>query len=158
MATAIEFSFEFTLWKWDSIVGDGFSAFFFDAEVPFLPGSAGKGLVYQTNLPNTPGIGLGGGYSAVFIDAYGNGCYNIGGLPDTVCLKGSVVGFGNGSIGERTSTSSYPTLAATRKIRMYSLLNAADSVPQLTPSDNRQVRPAGRALLDRGKSALFLVD
>jgi hypothetical protein len=36
MATGIEFSFDFALWKRDSIVGDGFSAFFSDADVPLI--------------------------------------------------------------------------------------------------------------------------
>ena len=101
LVLTIYLSSRFLSARWDSILGNGFSAFFFDADVPFQVGAAGKGLVYMTNYPYEPAgsaIGLGGAYIAVFIDALGESCYGTGSpLAETVCLVGSVVGFGNGS-------------------------------------------------------------
>ena len=143
MTTAIEFSFEFAIWKWGTYLGDGISAFFFDADVAFARGEYGRGLLYTPNYPDYPEgatLGIAGGYAAVFIDGLGNPC---SGSDEAVCLKGPVAGFGNGAIGNRTNVrQGYQRLAYRGKIKRFTIRNETDSVPPLL-GDGRKVRPPG---------------
>lgn len=144
MTTAIEFIFEFAIWKWGTYLGDGISAFFFDADVTFDKGAFGRGLVYTPNCPDRregDTLGLAGAYAAVFIDGLNLPC---SGSDEAVCLKGPVAGFGNGAIGNRSDVrNGYQRIAYRDKIRRFTIRNATDSQPPLQ-GDLRKVRPPGK--------------
>jgi uncharacterized repeat protein (TIGR01451 family) len=122
---------EFDYSTWGGNGADGYSVFLFDANVgAFNIGAFGGSLGYAQKLTtsacgnpapaNVPGIS--GGYIGIGVDEYGNfadcgeGRYlsaygNSNTVPNTVTVRGSVVGFGAGAVGQTLSTSSYPWIA-----------------------------------------------
>ncbi len=99
---------------WGGTGADGYSVFLFDAGVStFNIGAFGGSLGYAQKLttqswyhaPTVPGIS--GGYMGIGVDEYGNFCNPTEGrylgrgrlYPNTVTVRGSVVGFGGGAIG-----------------------------------------------------------
>ena len=106
---------DFTAWGGSG--ADGISVFLCDAgTTPFTIGAEGGSLCYAQNtlLP-----GMGGGYVGVGLDEFGGYAASGGGhsggtgsnQPNTVTVRGSVVGFGNGATGQTSSTNSYPWIA-----------------------------------------------
>jgi uncharacterized repeat protein (TIGR01451 family) len=122
---------EFDYATWGGSGADGYSVYLFDANVgAFNIGAFGGSLGYAQKLTtsacgnpapsNVPGIS--GGYIGIGVDEYGNfadcgeGRYlsaygNSNTVPNTVTVRGSVVGFGGGAIGQTLSTASYPWIA-----------------------------------------------
>ena len=123
---------EFDYATWGGSGADGYSVYLFDAGVsPFNIGAFGGSLGYSqkgtsfsggacTSAANVAGIS--GGYVGFGVDEYGNfadcgeGRYlslngNSNVVPNTVTIRGSVVGFGGGAIGQTQNTTSYPWIA-----------------------------------------------
>ena len=107
---------------WGGTGADGYSVFLFDAGVSsFNIGAFGGSLGYAQKLPPTvtPAVpGISGGYVGIGVDEYGNfsnpteGRYlGPGANPNTVTIRGPVVGFGGGAIGDTINASSYPWIA-----------------------------------------------
>lgn len=107
---------------WGGNGADGYSIFLFDAGVStFNIGAFGGSVGYAQKLPPavpTAVPGISGGYVGVSIDEWGNfanpteGRYlGPGQRPNTVSIRGSVVGFGGGAIGQTSGTTSYPWIA-----------------------------------------------
>ncbi|MFA7536866.1 MAG: hypothetical protein WCY68_12315, partial [Desulfuromonadales bacterium] len=114
---------QFDYVTWGGNGADGYSIYLFDANVPtFNIGAFGGSLGYAQKLPPTvnPAVpGISGGYIGIGVDEFGNfanpteGRYlGPGSRPDTVTIRGSVLGFGNGNIGQTTATDSYPWIAS----------------------------------------------
>ncbi len=107
---------QFDYATWGGTGADGYSIFLFDAGVStFNIGAFGGSLGYAQK---TGIAGISGGYIGIGVDEYGNfsnpteGRYlGPGAQPNTVTVRGSVVGFGGGAIGQTTSTTSYPWIA-----------------------------------------------
>lgn len=110
---------QFDYATWGGNGADGYSVYLFDANVPtFNIGAFGGSLGYAQKLPPTvptavPGIS--GGYMGIGVDEYGNFASPTEGRSggpgqrlNTVTIRGSVVGFGGGAIGQTTNTVSYP--------------------------------------------------
>ena len=88
--------------------------------------------------------GISGGYAGIGVDEYGNfsnpteGRYlGHGADPNTVTVRGSVVGFGGGAIGQTTSTTSYPWIATSANNG--SLWYNGTTRPVQTSTDYRRV-------------------
>lgn len=107
---------------WGGTGADGYSVFLFDAGVnTFNIGAFGGSLGYAQKLPPavpTAVPGISGGYVGIGVDEYGNfsnpteGRYlGPGAYPNTVTVRGSVIGFGGGAIGQTTGATSYPWIA-----------------------------------------------
>jgi len=107
---------QFDYATWGGSGADGYSVYLFDAGVStFNIGAFGGSLGYAQK---TGIAGISGGYAGIGVDEYGNfsnpteGRYlGPGADPNTVTVRGSVVGFGGGAIGQTTSTTSYPWIA-----------------------------------------------
>ena len=114
---------QFDYATWGGSGADGYSVFLFDANVPsFNIGAFGGSLGYAQKSStttcnpapsNVPGIS--GGYVGIGVDEFGNFAYGCEGRrngasqrPNTVTIRGSVVGFGGGAVGQTQSTTSYP--------------------------------------------------
>jgi uncharacterized repeat protein (TIGR01451 family) len=108
--------------SWGGTGADGFSIFLFDANAtPFNIGAFGGSLGYAQKLPPavpSPVPGISGGYVGIGIDEFGNysnpteGRYlGPSAQPNTVAIRGTVNGFGNGAVGSTAATSSYPWIA-----------------------------------------------
>ena len=122
---------EFDYATWGGTGADGYSVYLFDAGVvnpgpgPFNIGAFGGSLGYAQKLststcnpPATTVAGISGGYIGIGVDEYGNFAYGCEGrylgnslIANTVTVRGSVVGFGNGTVGQTTGTTSYPWIA-----------------------------------------------
>jgi uncharacterized repeat protein (TIGR01451 family) len=122
---------EFDYATWGGSGADGYSIYLFDANVgAFNIGAFGGSLGYAQKLttsacgnPAPSNVsGISGGYIGIGVDEYGNfadcgeGRYlsaygNSNTVPNTVTVRGSVVGFGGGAIGQTLSTASYPWIA-----------------------------------------------
>ncbi len=117
---------EFDYATWGGNGADGYSVYLFDAGVStFNIGAFGGSLGYAQKLstaacnPVTPSVaGISGGYVGIGVDEFGNFAYGCEGRylgasqqPNTVTIRGSVVGFGGGAIGSTTGTTSYPWIA-----------------------------------------------
>jgi len=117
---------EFDYATWGGNGADGYSVFLFDAGVsPFNIGAFGGSLGYAQKLstaacnPVTPSVaGISGGYVGIGVDEFGNFAYGCEGRyqgaaqrANTVTIRGSVVGFGGGAIGQTLNATSYPWLA-----------------------------------------------
>jgi hypothetical protein len=76
---------------------------------------------------------------AVFVSDHPNPCQAGG--PDSICIRGSVVGFGNGNDGDRGAVNSYPKLGSRSMIKRYSLSPEDGSVPQLNAEPTERIRP-----------------
>jgi uncharacterized repeat protein (TIGR01451 family) len=113
---------QFDYATWGGTGADGYSVFLFDANVPtFNIGAFGGSLGYAQKLP--PAVpsavpGISGGYVGVGVDEYGNfanpseGRYQgPGQSPNTVTVRGSVLGFGDGAVGQTSGSTSYPWIA-----------------------------------------------
>ena len=123
---------EFDYATWGGTGADGYSVYLFDAGVsPFNIGAFGGSLGYAqkgtsasggacTSTANVPGIS--GGYVGIGVDEFGNfadcgeGRYlslnnNSNVVPNTISIRGPVVGFGGGAVGSTQSTLSYPWVA-----------------------------------------------
>lgn len=110
---------QFDYATWGGNGADGYSVFLFDADVPtFNIGAFGGSLGYAQKLPPTvnPAVpGISGGYVGIGVDEFGNfasgteGRYQgQGQTPNTLTVRGSVVGFGNGAAGQTSGSTSYP--------------------------------------------------
>lgn len=107
---------QFDYATWGGSGADGYSIYLFDAGVStFNIGAFGGSLGYAQK---TGIAGISGGYAGIGIDEYGNfsnpseGRYlGPGAYPNTVTIRGTVVGFGSGAVGQTTSTTSYPWIA-----------------------------------------------
>lgn len=119
---------EFDYATWGGTGADGYSVYLFDAGVvnpgpgPFNIGAFGGSLGYAQKLststcnpPATTVAGISGGYIGIGVDEYGNFAYGCEGrylgnslIANTVTVRGSVVGFGNGAVGQTTGNTSYP--------------------------------------------------
>jgi len=117
---------EFDYATWGGNGADGYSVYLFDAGVsPFNIGAFGGSLGYAQKLstaacnPVTPSVaGISGGYVGIGVDEFGNFAYGCEGRyqgaaqrANTVTIRGSVVGFGGGAIGQTLNATSYPWLA-----------------------------------------------
>jgi uncharacterized repeat protein (TIGR01451 family) len=113
---------QFDYTTWGGTGADGYSVYLFDAGVStFNIGAFGGSLGYAQKLPPavTPAVpGISGGYVGIGVDEYGNfsnpteGRYlGPGAYPNTVTIRGPVVGFGGGAIGDTINASSYPWIA-----------------------------------------------
>ena len=113
---------QFDYATWGGTGADGYSVYLFDAGVSaFNIGAFGGSLGYAQKLPpavTTAVPGISGGYVGVGVDEYGNfsnpteGRYlGPGAYPNTVTVRGSVVGFGGGAIGDTINASAYPWVA-----------------------------------------------
>jgi uncharacterized repeat protein (TIGR01451 family)/fimbrial isopeptide formation D2 family protein len=117
---------QFDYATWGGTGADGYSIYLFDAGVsPFNIGAFGGSLGYAQKLstatcnPVTPSVaGISGGYVGIGVDEYGNFAYGCEGryngaslIANTVTIRGSVVGFGGGTIGSTLSATSYPWIA-----------------------------------------------
>ncbi len=122
---------EFDYATWGGTGADGYSVYLFDANVgAFNIGAFGGSLGYAQKLTTSPCgnpapsnvPGISGGYIGIGVDEYGNfadcgeGRYlsaygNSNTVPNTITLRGSVVGFGAGAIGQTLSAASYPWIA-----------------------------------------------
>ncbi|MGA3279857.1 MAG: hypothetical protein ABSD50_02605 [Smithella sp.] len=121
---------QFDYATWGGSGADGYSVYLFDAGVPspgpgFVIGAFGGSLGYAQKLstatcnpPATTVPGITGGYVGIGVDEYGNFAYGCEGRylgnslqANTVTIRGSVVGFGNGAIGSTQGTTSYPWIA-----------------------------------------------
>ena len=117
---------QFDYATWGGSGADGYSVYLFDANVPtFNIGAFGGSLGYAqksatascgASPTNVPGIS--GGYMGIGVDEFGNFAYGCEGRsggsaqkPNTVTVRGSVVGFGGGAVGSTQSTTSYPWIA-----------------------------------------------
>ena len=117
---------QFDYATWGGSGADGYSVYLFDANVPtFNIGAFGGSLGYAQKSAtaacgpapsNVPGIS--GGYVGIGVDEFGNFAYGCEGRsggasqkPNTVTVRGSVVGFGGGAVGSTQSTTSYPWIA-----------------------------------------------
>ena len=117
---------QFDYATWGGNGADGYSVYLFDANVPtFNIGAFGGSLGYAQKSAtascgaapaNVPGIS--GGYVGIGVDEFGNYAYGCEGRnggsaqkPNTVTVRGSVVGFGGGAVGSTQSTTSYPWIA-----------------------------------------------
>ncbi len=117
---------EFDYATWGGNGADGYSVYLFDGGAsPFNIGAFGGSLGYAQKLstaacspvnPSVPGIS--GGYVGIGVDEFGNFAYGCEGRyngtsqrPNTVTIRGSVVGFGGGAIGQTSNTNSYPWIA-----------------------------------------------
>ena len=117
---------EFDYATWGGSGADGYSVYLFDAGVsPFNIGAFGGSLGYAQKLstaacnpvnPSVPGIS--GGYVGFGVDEYGNFAYGCEGRylgaaqqPNTVTIRGSVIGFGGGAVGQTLNATSYPWMA-----------------------------------------------
>lgn len=107
---------QFDYATWGGSGADGYSVYLFDANVPtFNIGAFGGSLGYAQKT----GIsGISGGYVGIGLDEFGNfsnpteGRYlGPGSRPNTVTIRGTVVGFGGGAVGSTQSTTSYPWIA-----------------------------------------------
>jgi uncharacterized repeat protein (TIGR01451 family) len=107
---------------WGGNGADGYSVFLFDAGVPtFNIGAFGGSLGYAQKLPPTvnPAVpGVSGGYVGIGVDEFGNFASGSEGRyqgtsfsPNTITVRGSVVGFGGGATGATSGTTSYPWIA-----------------------------------------------
>lgn len=125
---------QFDYAAWGGSGADGISVFLFDSNVStFNIGAFGGSLGYAQKMANNPicnggtsvspaVAGVSGGYVGVGLDEYGNfaacteGRYegwnsNSSSLDaNTVTIRGPVVGFGGGAIGQTLNASSYPWL------------------------------------------------
>lgn len=107
---------QFDYTTWGGTGADGYSVYLFDAGVStFNIGAFGGSLGYAQK---TGIAGISGGYVGIGVDEFGNfsnpteGRYlGPGAYPNTVTVRGSVVGFGGGAIGDTTNASSYPWIA-----------------------------------------------
>jgi uncharacterized repeat protein (TIGR01451 family) len=113
---------QFDYATWGGTGADGYSVYLFDAGVStFNIGAFGGSLGYAQKLPpavTTAVPGISGGYVGVGVDEYGNfsnpteGRYlGPGAYPNTVTVRGPVVGFGGGAIGDTINASSYPWIS-----------------------------------------------
>lgn len=113
---------QFDYATWGGSGADGYSVYLFDAGVtPFNIGAFGGSLGYAQKLPPavaTAVPGISGGYVGIGVDEYGNfsnpteGRYlGPGPNPNTVTVRGPIVGFGGGAVGQTTGTTSYPWIA-----------------------------------------------
>ncbi|MGD0280273.1 MAG: hypothetical protein ABSC11_13345, partial [Smithella sp.] len=139
---------QFDYASWGGTGADGSSVFLFDAgATPFNIGAYGGSLGYAQMLPpavTTAIPGISGGYVGIGLDEFGNfsnpteGRYlGPGSYPNTVTVRGSVVGFGNGAVGQTTSTTSYPWIATSANNG--SLWSNATTRPSQTGTDYRKV-------------------
>ena len=107
---------QFDYTTWGGTGADGYSVYLFDAGVStFNIGAFGGSLGYAQK---TGIAGISGGYVGIGVDEFGNfsnpteGRYlGPGAYPNTVTVRGPVVGFGGGAIGDTTNASSYPWIA-----------------------------------------------
>ena len=113
---------QFDYATWGGNGADGYSVFLFDANVPtFNIGAFGGSLGYAQKLPPTvnPAVpGVSGGYVGIGVDEFGNfaspteGRYlGPGQAANTMTVRGSVLGFGGGAVGQTDGTTSYPWIA-----------------------------------------------
>jgi len=120
LSAGVLIQFDYATWGGNG--ADGYSIFLFDAGVPsFNIGAFGGSLGYAQKLPpavTTAVPGISGGYVGIGVDEYGNfsnpteGRYlGPGQTPNTVTVRGSVVGFGGGAVGQTSGTTSYPWIA-----------------------------------------------
>jgi uncharacterized repeat protein (TIGR01451 family) len=151
---------EFDYATWGGSGADGYSVYLFDAGVsPFNIGAFGGSLGYAqkgtsfsggacTSAANVPGIS--GGYVGFGVDEYGNfadcgeGRYlslngNSNVIPNTVTIRGSVVGFGGGAVGQTQNTQSYPWIA-TSAVAPSSLWYNGTPRPSQVGANYRKVR------------------
>lgn len=140
---------QFDYATWGGTGADGYSVYLFDAGVsPFNIGAYGGSLGYaqmlQPAVPtNIPGIS--GGYMGIGIDEFGNYAYGNEGRsggpgfrPNTVTVRGSVVGFGGGAIGQTTNAASYPWIATSANNGLLSANNVTPR-PSQTGANYRRV-------------------
>ncbi len=144
---------EFDYATWGGNGADGYSVYLFDAGVsPFNIGAFGGSLGYAQKLstaacnpvnPSVPGIS--GGYVGIGVDEFGNFAYGCEGRyngasqrPNTVTIRGPVVGFGGGAIGQTSNTTSYPWIATSANNG--SLWYNGSPRPSQTGADYRKVR------------------
>ncbi|MGD0279668.1 MAG: hypothetical protein ABSC11_10215, partial [Smithella sp.] len=133
---------QFDYATWGGSGADGYSVYLFDAGVStFNIGAFGGSLGYAQK---TGIAGISGGYAGIGVDEYGNfsnpteGRYlGPGADPNTVTVRGSVVGFGGGAIGQTTSTTSYPWIATSANNG--SLWYNGTTRPVQTSTDYRRV-------------------
>jgi uncharacterized repeat protein (TIGR01451 family) len=143
---------QFDYATWGGNGADGYSVYLFDAGVsPFNIGAFGGSLGYAQKLstatcnPVTPSVaGISGGYVGIGVDEFGNFAYGCEGRylgasqqPNTVTIRGSVVGFGGGAIGDTTNASSYPWIATSANNG--SLWYNGTSRPDQTSTNYRRV-------------------
>lgn len=111
LASDIVVNFDFAFWGGTDLrAADGLGIALQDATVPFAMGQAGGAFGYCGGMP--------GGYVGIMMDEYGSFCRACGtaypGPPgslacdNTITIRGSVSGFGNGNPGDTTSAYSYP--------------------------------------------------
>lgn len=105
---------QFDYATWGGTGADGYSIYLFDAGVStFNIGAFGGSLGYAQKSTIA---GISGGYIGIGVDEFGNysnyseGRYGGNGYatPNTVAIRGSVINFGGGAVGDTTNTSSYP--------------------------------------------------
>jgi uncharacterized repeat protein (TIGR01451 family) len=133
---------QFDYATWGGSGADGYSVYLFDAGVStFNIGAFGGSLGYAQK---TGIAGISGGYVGIGVDEFGNfsnpteGRYlGTGAYPNTVTVRGSVVGFGSGAIGSTTSTSSYPWIATS--VNSGSLWYSGTVRPDQTSTNYRRV-------------------
>ena len=152
---------QFDYATWGGNGADGISVFLFDAGVPtFNIGAFGGSLGYAQKLPPTvtPAVpGVSGGYVGIGIDEFGNfsnpteGRYlGPGAMPNTVTIRGSVLGFGNGAIGSTADTTSYPWIATSGNNGLL-WINSASRPDQLSTNYRKviiQISPAPNPTAD----------
>lgn len=139
---------QFDYATWGGTGADGYSVFLFDAGVPaFNIGAFGGSLGYAQKLPPTvnPAVpGASGGYVGIGVDEFGNfaagteGRYRgPGQTANTVTVRGSVNGFGDGEVGLTTGTTSYPWIATSNS---YGALGYSGTTrPDQTSANYRKV-------------------
>jgi uncharacterized repeat protein (TIGR01451 family) len=133
---------QFDYATWGGSGADGYSVYLFDAGVStFNIGAFGGSLGYAQK---TGIAGMSGGYVGIGVDEFGNfsnpteGRYlGPGAYPNTVTVRGTVVGFGGGAIGQTTSTTSYPWIATSANSG--SLWYNGTPRPSQTSTDYRKV-------------------
>jgi uncharacterized repeat protein (TIGR01451 family) len=136
LSAGLLIQFDYT--SWGGSGADGTSVFLFDAGAsPFNIGAFGGSLGYAQKIAQGGGTlacggyaeatvsGVSGGYVGIGLDEYGNYAACTEGRYDgwnnnsssldanTVTIRGSVLGFGNGAIGQTLAQQSYPWIATT---------------------------------------------
>lgn len=142
LAAGIQIEFDFPSYKWTSDWALlGLTLQLFDADVSYSRGALGAfGMGHKTD--GTDG-GLAGGDAAVgLMDWSENNEHFCGNQQPTntanndyVCIRGAVLGFGNGSIGQRTNSASYPLKGFGKSDCLSVISQKSTSSPVLRPSD-----------------------
>jgi uncharacterized repeat protein (TIGR01451 family) len=158
LSAGLLIQFDYT--SWGGSGADGTSIFLFDAGAsPFNIGAFGGSLGYSRKISSGTLAcgsyaeanvnGISGGYVGIGLDEYGNfaacteGRYhgwnnNSSSLDaNTVTIRGSVLGFGNGAVGQTLGLQSYPWITSSGSSG--SLWSNNSSRPGQTGSDYRRV-------------------